>query len=296
MDSLPSKEMSEMHPYAGIFIILVVGLGVLLWFSPLRFRKRDFKTETLTPWDIRWFDFGIWLAGLYCVVFGFQALFFSIIPEMSESPLPWELNEGNRTWSILVAALTLQIPMVGYFFILRTCRPELCRYPLNTGKASILPILLKSLLYFLLVMPLVLAISILWNLLLSGLHSLGIPVNREPQELVDIIASNASPAFFLIFFFLAVVLAPIAEELVFRGGIYRFLKSRCPRIAALLISALLFALLHGNLVSFGPLLFLGVALAVAYETTGDIRTPIFLHALFNAYQLFMILLMGQPIT
>ena len=91
--------------------------------------------------------------------------------------------------------------------------------------------------------------------------------------------------------FLAIVLAPIVEELLFRGALYGGLRNR-NRIAAYVVSALLFAFLH--VLSF--LLFLptvslllmmllyvpaGVALAYAYEKSGSIWTAIFLHAGMN---------------
>ena len=95
--------------------------------------------------------------------------------------------------------------------------------------------------------------------------------------------------------FLAVVLAPIVEELLFRGAIYGGLRNKS-KVAAYLVSTLLFALLHVlSFLFFIPLgtLFLmmllyipsGFALAWSYEKSGNIWTPIFLHALMNVIAL-----------
>jgi len=91
--------------------------------------------------------------------------------------------------------------------------------------------------------------------------------------------------------FLAIVLAPIAEELMFRGALYGGLRNKS-KILAYIVSTLLFAILH--VLSFLFLiptasLFLmmllyipsGVALAWSYEKSGSIWTPIFLHAIMN---------------
>jgi len=90
---------------------------------------------------------------------------------------------------------------------------------------------------------------------------------------------------------LAVILAPIAEELMFRGAIFGSLYKK-NRILAYTISTLAFAFLHVQaflFFNFSPSLFLvmlvyvpaGLALAWAYEKSGSIWTAIVLHGLMN---------------
>jgi membrane protease YdiL (CAAX protease family) len=94
---------------------------------------------------------------------------------------------------------------------------------------------------------------------------------------------------------LAVVIAPLNEELVFRAGIFRYLRTRIPRWAALLLPALTFAALHVNwqnlqgLSSLAPLVVLAIVLAIAYERTGNIGTSIVAHACFNLNTIVVIL-------
>ena len=81
--------------------------------------------------------------------------------------------------------------------------------------------------------------------------------------------------------FLAVVVAPVTEELLFRGILYPFIKQRgYPRLA-LWGTAVLFGALHLNLMTFIPLTFLGLVLAWLYDTTDNLLAPIFAHSLFN---------------
>jgi membrane protease YdiL (CAAX protease family) len=87
---------------------------------------------------------------------------------------------------------------------------------------------------------------------------------------------------------LAVLVAPLAEEFVFRAGLFRYLRTRLPRSAALLVPAVVFAVLHGNYASFGPLVALAIVFSVAYERTGHIGTTIVAHALFNLNTLLAI--------
>jgi membrane protease YdiL (CAAX protease family) len=91
----------------------------------------------------------------------------------------------------------------------------------------------------------------------------------------------------------AVVVAPFAEELVFRGLIYPTLKQQgFPRLA-LWGTSILFACIHSNMMILVPLTFLAVVLTLLYETTGNLLTPILAHSLFNLGNL--VWLITQPV-
>jgi membrane protease YdiL (CAAX protease family) len=80
----------------------------------------------------------------------------------------------------------------------------------------------------------------------------------------------------------AVILAPPAEEMLFRGLLYPFIKrAGFPRLA-LWGTALFFAAVHSNLLSFVPLVLLALLLTWLYEKTDNLLAPIAAHGLFNA--------------
>jgi CAAX protease family protein len=137
---------------------------------------------------------------------------------------------------------------------------------------------------FLAAMPLVTAASLAWEPLLK---LAGLPVVR--QELVDRFLDVRSPVALGAMMLVALVVAPVGEEIAFRAGLFRFLRARTPRWVALAASAGLFALIHANWVSFLPLFVLGLMFALAYEMTGMIAVPIVAHALFNLNSLLMVL-------
>ena len=86
----------------------------------------------------------------------------------------------------------------------------------------------------------------------------------------------------IIFSFAAIVLAPIAEEIMFRGVLYATVKEMgFPRLA-LFGSALLFAAIHGSKMTLVPLTFFAIIQALLYERTGRLLAPIVTHATFNA--------------
>ena len=88
----------------------------------------------------------------------------------------------------------------------------------------------------------------------------------------------------------AVIIAPIIEELFFRGFLLTFLKNYTSTWLALVLSAGVFAFAHANLGSAIQLWFLGIALGLAYEHTGSLLLPIGVHACFNFTTALSILL------
>ena len=107
-----------------------------------------------------------------------------------------------------------------------------------------------------------------------------------PQTSVQVLQTSASvgPQIFLAI--LAVFVAPVTEELLFRGILYPFIKQRGYPNLALWGTAVLFGALHLNLMTFVPLTFLGVVLAWLYDTTDNLAAPIFAHSLFNLANFF----------
>jgi membrane protease YdiL (CAAX protease family) len=87
-----------------------------------------------------------------------------------------------------------------------------------------------------------------------------------------------------------VILAPIAEELFFRGVVFNaFLRERGLRFAYL-GSAAMFAVIHLSIVALLPIFLLGLALAWVYHRTGSLLAPIVMHAVVNGLSVAIALL------
>lgn len=86
---------------------------------------------------------------------------------------------------------------------------------------------------------------------------------------------------------LIVIAAPIGEETCFRGMLFGGLRTRLPRLAAALLSGLIFGALHATtgISAVPPLVFFGFVLALLYERTGSIVPGIVLHMLNNSVAL-----------
>jgi len=87
----------------------------------------------------------------------------------------------------------------------------------------------------------------------------------------------------------AVLQAPLLEEILFRGIVFRGLLRVMPSVAAMLVSGFLFAAIHVNAATFIPLWYLGVAFAWLYWRTGSILAPMTCHFLFNLTNLLLVI-------
>jgi membrane protease YdiL (CAAX protease family) len=87
----------------------------------------------------------------------------------------------------------------------------------------------------------------------------------------------------------AIVIAPVAEEFIFRGMLYPLVKRLgSPRYAFFGMSAI-FAEIHFDMGTLVPLFVFALALTWLYERTDNLLAPITAHALFNATNLVMLL-------
>lgn len=134
-----------------------------------------------------------------------------------------------------------------------------------------------------------------------GLLSLGIGICMaifawSAWMLIGDDAFNAQREFYSTNPFLAVLLLgiiiPFGEELCFRGLFYGRLREWMSPISAGLLSALVFALIHGNAVQGVTAFFYGMALALVYERSKSIWAPFLMHAGINTTVVLMAVIPG----
>lgn len=87
-----------------------------------------------------------------------------------------------------------------------------------------------------------------------------------------------------------VILAPIAEEVFFRGVVFNAWLRERGRRWAFIGSAALFAVIHVSLVAVVPIFLLGLALAWIYTRTGNLLAPMAMHATVNGISVAVALL------
>lgn len=119
--------------------------------------------------------------------------------------------------------------------------------------------------------------------------------DQEQSALLILQNANTLPAL-LPLGFIVVILAPLVEEIVFRGVLYPWIKNLgFPRLA-LWSTAILFGVIHWNLAALLPLVGLALLFVWLYEKTDNLLAPILAHTLFNAvnFTLFLVLRERTP--
>ena len=137
--------------------------------------------------------------------------------------------------------------------------------------------------------PLIIAIALGLNWLCATCIERFAGVTPSDQELVKCFADGTTPlGIRLALGFLVLFEAPLIEEPLFRGVVFRGFASVLSDWAAIALSSVLFAIVHVNAASFVALCFLGCAFATLYRRTGTILAPMTAHALFNAANLALL--------
>jgi membrane protease YdiL (CAAX protease family) len=188
------------------------------------------------------------------------------------------------TWSLVYNDLLLRAAILGPILISLRYRGFKLASVFGVDRMPVGRSVLLGVALLVSALPMVFAVDYLASILLK------INSTTDVQEVVQIFENSSSVARRIPIIMLAVVIAPVAEELAFRGYLYAVIKRYCGAVPALILSGILFALIHLNLASFFPLLALALVFALAYELSGSLLVPMTMHALFNALSLILIML------
>lgn len=118
----------------------------------------------------------------------------------------------------------------------------------------------------------------------------------KPQELIQFFSDAVRDGHRRSVFYMFItggVVAPFAEEFIFRGYLYGVLKRYLGITAGVVLNAALFAGVHQSATSFAVLFLFAVCLTLAYEFTGSILVNMGMHSLFNLCSLTLVY--GQAI-
>lgn len=87
-------------------------------------------------------------------------------------------------------------------------------------------------------------------------------------------------------FLLVVIISPIYEEIIYRGFLFQGIKEKYNATSAIAISAVLFSIMHFNLIQSTHALFLGILLGYIYQQTASLTVTCLVHMINNLMVLF----------
>jgi hypothetical protein len=278
---------------ATLFEVGLVVLGwVFIWrlqFSAGAQEKRKAAPALLPHWNLDGAGFAF---AVLCVCLGWLVASIALGQLLHHFP---SINSDEGLLAILSGALSqlglFSGAVAGIFYIRQTSPRSTvseAAAPATRAKPNVVQ---AGLITFAITVAVVIPVQLLWKTILEFLH-----LPTANQEMVEIFFRTSSPTRAIVLAAIAVLAAPVTEELVFRAGLFRFLRGRTPRWIALVLPALVFASLHVNyktldgLVTLAPLTAFGLVFSLAYERTGRIGVVMIAHALFNFHTVIFLLL------
>ncbi|MBK1879989.1 type II CAAX endopeptidase family protein [Pelagicoccus mobilis] len=242
-------------------------------------------SHTMLPkWEIRGSDFAIFVAFLFSsmglVSLIFQNVAAKFLVTDPDAPMPLLVS--------LSANLGMQFGMLASFLVFRKIIQHQDFTPPPHRRYSPTKSMQVGLKWLIMAYPIMIGINLLSRTILNLLG-----FEQVIQDPIRMVQEGGTTFELFAMYAMIVAVAPICEEVAFRGGIFRYLHHRVPLYASLGLSAFFFALLHANLYSFAPLMTIGVMLALAYRESGSLISCFTFHAAFNSINLALILLFPE---
>jgi len=112
--------------------------------------------------------------------------------------------------------------------------------------------------------------------------------NSISNSKTESIQQNVTFFTVLIAFISAAIISPIYEEIFYRGFLYRWLRTRIGFSGAILLSSIIFTVIHIPTYNTMPVnFFSGIIFALAYEKTGSIWTSVIIHGSTNGIMILL---------
>ncbi len=271
---------SQLLPFFASFI----GCILLIRYASIFLRKKNTPWPEIIAPPLSLIDMVLLVSGGFVVIgeVVFPALIIPIIDFLFNN-LSSPLKESLR---VLIGYCSMTI---GPLFIIRYQLMGLVSSGIDGGwlQWKIKPIkegLLKSISGWLMVMPLVLLIGWVMNVIFGD--------QGGSNPLLELVLGSDEfiPLFLLLI--TTVVLAPVFEELVFRGILLPVLVSKVGKISGVLLSALIFALAHLSVGELPPLFVLGIGLGLMRLSSGRLFPCALMHSLWNGVTFISLLLVA----
>ncbi len=264
-------------------ILTLVGFGVLISLYFAKLKKIELPSKAHIATDINW---EIWDVAKIGILLIFIAYILSILHSLFFYEI--DISEEYRKFASLFNASILHILsfFILIYFVKIKAKSELITLGLTFKH------FLKNI--FIGISRYAASIPILvgifgFSIFISNL----LRYSASPQPIFIFFITTKNVNFLIYSIIFVCIIAPIAEETFFRGFAYNAIKKKIGINWAIIISALIFSLLHMNLVGFLPIFFLGMLLAYLYQKTGSLIPSIVTHMLHNSIVVGLILIFRE---
>ena len=252
--------------FLGLFAFGSVLVGAWLWVRKSSTREVEVPL-CLKPLAMRWY--GVVLCGSAFFVIPFLLRLTGVLRRAGDNDVERFFYAGFAVECVLVL-----------FFVAITAVPSKVRGGLFERGFSV-RLCVRD---FLKTLPLALITWLLWVPILKFLRFCGLPIEVEMQPLMQLLLKGqASVPSLTAIGCSAVILAPICEEIFFRGILFRFFCSFLSVPKSLWMSSFIFAAMHGSWTAFLPIAAVGYRLGRSYAESRNLAVSMTIHCLFNAF-------------
>jgi membrane protease YdiL (CAAX protease family) len=270
-------------------IALVLGLSglvflavYLFWFFSGRANFQFGPAGAAAPWCLE--------------AFALYLLLYIALGKAAAPAMEWLIARGFEPNRLLVSAgvivvlpITLLWPIIAGKFSWHEVRSSI---GLRIDSAvRVLQDLLIAPTFYLASWTVLAAVLIVYSLVLQWLN---VDISQGTHPVVPILLGSSDAQTKIAIIALAVGIAPIVEEIMFRGALYSWLRSRTPAWLAIPISAFIFASVHPQgPVGLVPLTAIGMILAFLREWRGSLVAPMLTHACVNGGTMIVLMMLME---
>jgi membrane protease YdiL (CAAX protease family) len=269
---------------ASVYLVLIalgfaIDLGLVAYFlqKPSRWSEQVARLKA-RPWSAEQGSF---------LLLVLMALYFA---STALQPLINEWcgggSDGQATRRIVIQSISFHMIGLGIVILSLLRRRVTWRDAFGLEPRAILRDVGKGAIFYLATLPFLVFYTFLYQAILRGM---GYEIMM--QEVALVVAGEQSFWMRLYLAGLAVVLAPLFEEILFRGIGLPLIARKWGVAAAVVLVSLFFAAIHFHLPSMMPLFVIAVAFSLAYIHTGSIVVPIVMHALFNGVNVAVLMVL-----
>ncbi len=287
LDSDLAKLMAARLAFSQLFPLFAVlfGVGLLIRQGWLFFRLPASSWPQMTALPLSLIDMLLLIAGGF-VVLG-EVLFPTLVAPLSEALTTGVASPIKESMKVVIGYGAMTLPPL---LILRRQIVGLTNFerpdsgwfqwkifPLDTA-------IRKAIKGWLMIMPLVLLTGWLMNLLVGD--------QGGSNPLLELVLRSRDPIALGLLILTTVVLAPLFEELVFRGALLPVLTREVGVFWGVLVSALVFAMAHLSVGELAPLTVLGLGLALLRLSSDRLFPCVLMHSLWNGVTFLNLLLLS----
>jgi membrane protease YdiL (CAAX protease family) len=282
LDAHGLTEATRRHPVLGMVLTLLTLLMGMLIAGGLAYSWWHVLTgKVRTIWGFASKKLPAWTFAELGRIMALMIIAFSLLPLLRFAPFieVWGPPTTSPVW-IPLTMLCLDLFLIIAIFAFASGKGGTASQMVGLSTKRVGPVLLDAFRGYLVIFPFLL-LTLFLTVEIIRFFNLKPPI--EPIQ--ALLFQQRDPAVIILLVVLSCVIAPVAEELFFRGVVFAAIRHKTTRGWAIFLSGAAFSLVHTNVVGFLPIMLIGMFLSYIYERTGSLVAPIAVHIVHNTFLL-----------